>query len=43
MSDSGRVWACDFGLQPGSGFKMRPVYKSAVDFTAAALSDGSNW
>jgi len=27
----------------GSSFRIRPVYISAVNFTAAALSDGSNW
>jgi len=28
MAGSGRVWACAFGTGPG--FKMRPVYNSAV-------------
>jgi len=28
MSLSSLVWACDFGLGPVSGFKMRPFYKS---------------
>jgi len=25
---SSQVWACDLGLGPGSGFKMRPFYNS---------------
>jgi len=28
MSGSSRVRACDFGLGPGSGFKMRHFYNS---------------
>jgi len=28
MSVSGRNWARNFGLRPGSGFKMRPVNNS---------------
>ena len=28
MSGSSLVWACDFGLGLGSGFKMKPFYKS---------------
>ena len=28
MSGSSRVRACDFGLGPGTGFKMRPFHKS---------------
>jgi len=28
MSGSSRVRACNFGLRPGSGFKLRPFYNS---------------
>jgi len=28
MSSLSRVWACDFGLRLGSGFKMRSFYNS---------------
>jgi len=31
MPGGTRVWACDFGLEPDSGFKMRPVYNSCVE------------
>jgi len=30
MSGTSQVWACDFGLGPGSGFKMKPFYKSVL-------------
>ena len=38
-----RVWACDFGLQPSSGLKMRPDDIYALDFNAATSSDGLKW
>ena len=31
MPDLGRVPGCDFGRGPGSGFKMNPVYNSALN------------
>jgi len=35
MPGSSQVWACDFRLGPGSGFKIRPFYNSVWVYAGA--------
>ena len=42
MSSSGQIWACDFGLGPGSGFKIMPVYNSELNNYISELCGKEN-